>query len=191
MNTALLVFLILLWAVFLLPGALRARRTSPTSSVGTFERAMDVLASREVFVRNREGRYVYVPGDAATIVGDRERRRQQVIARRRAWFVRLLVATIALAPFALFLGGVAWVAFLGGAAALAGYAVLLRRWKIQADQAAEVVRELPDIDEEVVVEQRMVAGGEDVAAIPPGYAPIEPEDPWQDHGTVRIRRWDG
>jgi hypothetical protein len=73
-NTALILLLALMWAVFLLPGALRARRSSPASSVGTFTRAMDVLARRDVLIRRgREGRYVYVPSDAAAIVGDRAR----------------------------------------------------------------------------------------------------------------------
>lgn len=196
MNAALLVMLVLLWAVFLLPGALRARRSSPVTSVGTFERAMRVLARRGGgSVRSGEGRYVYVPQDASVIVGDRERRRQEIVERRRRLFVRLLIATGATLPFAAFLGGAAWFVFLGSAGVLTGYAVLLRRWKLQADQAAEVVRHLPDLDE---VERPAEPGARTAPIAAGGEPPVPdfqvadgPDERWPETSSVRIRHWQG
>jgi hypothetical protein len=133
---------------------------------------------------------VYVPRDAATIMGDRVRRRREVIAKRRTWFVRLLIATGALAPFAIFFGGPLWLVFLGVAGGLGGYAFLLRRWKVQADRAAEVVRELPDIDEAVPADAPLAAGGEDVAVAYAEAPTFQREEP-QARAGVRVRRWDG
>lgn len=138
---------------------------------------------------------MYVPRDASVIVGDRERRRREIVERRRRLFVRLLIATGATLPFAAFLGGAAWFVFLGAAGVLTGYAVLLRRWKLQADQAAEVVRHLPDLDE---VERPagtdphaapIAAGGEPpvaefrVGGVADEHSPAS--------STVRIRHWQG
>jgi hypothetical protein len=189
-NAALLILLALLWAIFLLPGAVRARRSSPTTSVGTFERAMRTLARKEAAIAERsEGRYVYVPSDAARIVGDRARRRRDLLERRRRLFVRLLVTTAVLVPLAFFVGGAFWLLLLASAGSLGVYAGLLRRWKTQADQAAEVVRELPDVAAVAHEgESRLAVGAED------GPLNLQvathPADPWAPQASVRIRRFD-
>ncbi len=189
MNVALLVFLALLWAVFLVPGALRSRRSSPTTSVGTFERAMTVLARRGERVARGEGRFVYVPRDAARIVGDREHRRREVVARRRRVFLRLLAVAGASVPVALVVGGATWILAFGAWAGLAAYAGLLRRWKLQADQAAEVVRELPDVAAPRERDAELLAVGGDVALPPALQVATHPDDPWEPRASVRIRRF--
>lgn len=143
MNGALVFLLALLWALVILPGALRSRRSSPTSSVGTFERAMDVLARRESNGYGGEGRVVYVPNDAVRISGDRAIRQQEIRARRRRTFMRLLVLTATSMVVAVVGGGQWWLMFLSTGALLTGYVVLLLRWKSQAEQAAAVARDLP------------------------------------------------
>jgi hypothetical protein len=195
-NAGLLILLALLWAVFLLPGALRARQSSPTSSVGTFERAMSTLGRRHhgrTWSR-REGRYVYVPSDAAMIVGDRARRRREVLERRRRIFVRLMATTGVIFPFAVFVGGAFWMLLVASSGALAVYAGLLRRWKLQADQAAEVVRELPDVEvaREVAEEHQgaRVAAGAEIGAGHGLQTATHPDDPWAPQSGVRIRRFD-
>lgn len=186
MNGALVLLLALLWALILLPGALRSRRSSPTTSVGTFERAMGVLArdARE------EGRHVYVPRDAERIVDDRARRRQEVVERRRKAFVRLLASVGVTLPAAIVVGGAAWLLFAGTVGGLAAYVVLLRRWKVQSDEAAEVVRRLPGLDADEV------EAGDEAQLVAVGYAPgglqvaTSPDEPWQPQASVRIRRWE-
>lgn len=190
MNVALLMFLALVWAVFLVPGALRSRRSSPTTSVGTFERAMTVLARGGETVRRSEGRLVYVPRDAARIVGDREHRRREVVARRRRLFLRLLAVAATSLVVAMILGGATWLLAVATAGVLAGYTSLLRLWKIQADQAAEVVRELPDVVIDINEPQRqlMAVGAEE--RLPPGLqVATHPDDPWEPSSGVRIRRF--
>lgn len=62
MNEALIIILVLLWAVALLPGALQSRSRSTHATVGGFERAMAVLKQRP------DGRYLMVPADARRVV---------------------------------------------------------------------------------------------------------------------------
>lgn len=198
MNGALVFLLALLWALVILPGALRSRRSSPASSVGTFERAMDVLARRESNGYGGEGRYVYVPNDAVRISGDRAIRQQEIRARRRRTFMRLLVLTATSMVVAVVGGGQWWLMFLSTGALLTGYVALLLRWKSQAEQAAAVARDLP--------------GGARarVPAAPPGSfgQPLMPDrellpvgavyssggqvDPmgWESRPAARIHRWE-
>lgn len=195
MNGALVVILALVWALVLLPGAVRSRRSSPTNSVGTFERAMDVLARRDGNPRSgrSDGRYVYVPHDAGRIVGERARRRNALVAQRRRMFVRLLGAAGITLPLAILFDGILWALFAASVAALGVYVGLLLRWKGQADQAAEVVRSLPDVPrardvaraehERVAVGAERPHGGVQVAT--------RDDDPWEPQTGVRIRRWDG
>jgi hypothetical protein len=193
LNAALLIFLVLLWAVFLLPGALRAHRTSPTTSVGTFHRAMRTLARRDPPRSGQAGRYVYVPSDPSILVDDRARRRRELMARRRRLFIRLLAATLVLFPVAVVVGGTLWVPFLVSAACLTVYVGLLRSWKVQADQAAAVVRELPDV---AVARHLTDVPGPKVAAgaeADPraGFQVVtHPAEPWEPQTAVRIRRFD-
>lgn len=64
MNDA-LALLVLLWAVLLVPSALRSR-TSSRTSIGRFERAMDALRTSS----SEAGREVLVPDDAVRIVAN-------------------------------------------------------------------------------------------------------------------------
>ncbi len=191
-NGALVVILALVWAMVLLPGAVRSRRSSPSNSVGTFERAMDVLARRDGNPRSgrSDGRLVYVPNDAGRIVGERARRRNAVITQRRRMFVRLLAAVGATLPLAILFDGILWMVFLASGTALGVYVGLLLRWKAQADQAAEVVRNLSDVPrarDVADVERQQVA----VGAERPLQVATRDEDPWEPQSGVRIRRWDG
>ncbi len=175
--------LILLWAALVVPGALKARNTSPHVTVGGFEHAMNVLRSEGH--DGGRGRRVMVPDDAGRIVarpvGDHlvpqsMPSEDPVIVRRRLWFVRALLATGISLGLALLLGGGAWLLFAGVAVASAVYVVVLRHLKLQRDAARDVVREL-DLDDQAVATTGQVAVGG--------------EDSWVGSGTVRLRRWDG
>lgn len=207
MNEALVVMLALLWAVVLLPGALRSRRVNTQATVGGFERAMDVLR------RQPDGRSLMVPEDAGRIVGQgrlservgaataptRVRREDPAIGRRRTTFVRLLAATGALFVAAVVLGGFAWTLFTLTLGVTAGYAALLRRYKLRRDEVREVVRELRgDEAAEPRHERLPVAvgagggyGAGDRYGEPAGVQVArQPDEPWQPMSGVRIRRWD-
>lgn len=180
MNEA-LILLVLLWAALLVPSALRSRTGSPHVTVGGFERAMDVLRSSPKGSEKGNGRQLLVPGDAGRIV-DHDgiaaaeeprpyRREDPRIEARRAWFLRALVGTVATVALAAVFGGLLWVVAVLSAAATGGYVTLLRRWKVQADQARSVVRRL-----EADARPRRETVGAAVG----------------DHaGSVRLRRWDG
>lgn len=146
-----LVLLVILWAAALVPSAVRARNASPHVTVGGFERAMDVLRSEQ---RTPPGRRVMVPGDPERIVqravrapspspddGGRFRREDPRVARRRAWFERLLVASVASMALGLFPGGWFWLVPAVVVGVTIGFTVRLRRLKVQADEARRVVRE--------------------------------------------------
>jgi hypothetical protein len=99
-----------------------------------------------------------------------------VIARRRVWFVRALLACVLTFAVALVAQGAAWLVFLAVVAATAAYVIVLRRLKHQRDQARHVVRELA-IDRDSLGDAGQVAVGG--------------EDAWVGSGTVRLRRWEG
>lgn len=186
MNEA-LVLLVLIWAAMLIPSALRSRNASPHVTVGGFERAMDVLRSDGRGSGGRRhgvGREVLVPGDALRIVERsvdvtdadaprRVRREDPRIVGRRTWFLRLLTASAVSTSTAVVVGSWVWVPTLLVLAATAAYVVLLRRWKLQRDEARRVVRELELHRDLAPVPERVVVGGE----------------VWSS-GTVRLRRWD-
>ena len=204
MNGALVVILALLWALVLVPGAIRSRRSSPTSSVGTFERAMDVLARRD-----QPGRVLYVPGDAGAIVGDRTLRRRAQLDDRRRRFTRMVAATLIGLPIAIVGEGRWWFVFFVPAVALGVYIALLLRWKAQAEQAATVVRTLPLAHapaREIVLEPDSLFGDEDeddeadeipgllavgsnvrIASSPSAFRQT---DSWPTSTAVRVRRWE-
>lgn len=175
--------LILVWAALIVPGAVRARNTSPHVTVGGFEHAMDVLRSeghsggrgRRVMVPDDAGRIVARPVDDHLVAAG-GRTEDPVITRRRLWFVRALLATGASFGLALLLGGGAWLVFTAVLVATAAYTAVLRHLKLQRDQARQVVRQL-DLDEEVVATTGQVAVGD--------------AESWVGSGTVRLRRWDG
>lgn len=182
MTAELLVLLGLVWAALFLPGAVRAHNTSPHVTVGGFERAMNVLRSDGN--RRAAGRRLMVPDDPARIVArpahdhpasSETAAEDPVVARRRSWFVRALVACVVTLGAAVLLQGAAWLLFLGTVGATAAYVVVLRRLKQQRDQARAVVQQL-DLDEQPLPEVGQVAvGGEEV---------------WVGSGSVRLRRWD-
>jgi hypothetical protein len=163
-----LVLVVVLWAAAMVPSAVRARNASPHVTVGGFERAMEVLRSEQ---RAAPGRRVMVPGDPERIVqravrapgpdgsskapgsgrssggpvapmsGRRFRREDPRVARRRAWFERLLVASVAALAVGLVLGGWFWLPMAAFVPVTIGYTVRLRWLKVQRDEARRVVRE--------------------------------------------------
>lgn len=192
-----MVVLALIWALVLLPGALRSRQSSPAASVGTFRRAMGVLAGHDHdrqrgqrhghrgAVASGKGRVLYVPDDAGRIVGDLTHRRNAIIAGRRTRFTRLVIATVVLLPVAIIVGGLTWLALTGSAAALVTYVVLLLRWKAQSQRAAEIMRLLPDDPEQarrgVPDRGRMAAGaGRSMAGL---RVAVDPDAPWERTGS--------
>lgn len=135
----------------------------------------------------REGRYVYVPRDAERLVGDHARRRKAIVERRRRAFIRILAASGLTLPGVIVVGGAAWLLFAMTVTALGAYVVLLRRWKLQADEAAEVVRQLPGLGEdEPDREDRLVAVGYSHGL----QVATSPDEPWTPQASVRIRRWE-
>lgn len=185
MSELFLVVLALVWAALLVPGALRARRASPHTTVGGFERAMDVLRSDP---RPGLGREVMVPGDANRIVdrdvddappSPRQRPEDPVVTRRRFWFTRSLVGTATTLLLALLGGGGwLWLPFAVSLVLTGGYVAVLRHLKLQRDEARQVVADLDlrRTEEPVVI---------DVAATEAGGS-----GGWSGSGTVRLRRWD-
>lgn len=183
MNEALL--LIVVWVgLFVVPGVVRARTTSPQATVGGFERAMNVLRSEPS--AHGGGRTLMVPGDASRIVARPvdtgaaagvSGPQDPVLARRRTWFVRGLLAVAVTFGLALLFGGAMWFAFLAAAGLTAAYVTVLRRLKLQRDQARQVVRSIEPAEE---------------AAVPPvGQVAVGGDEAWVGSGTVRLRRWDG
>lgn len=208
MDEVLLAALLIGWAAVLLPSALRARReTDPLVTVGGFTQAMAVLRGRP------DGREIMVPGQAERIVahdhstrstgrqGPRRpagprpgstSRRSDLVARRRTLFLRLLAATVGTFVLALVGGGLLWPMFVTTALALAGYVVMLRHFKLEADQARAVVRtidlsgyEVVEPDDDVDLLREPVAVGAERFQVA-----TRPDTPWQPQSSVRIRRWD-
>lgn len=219
MNGALVVLLALFWALVVLPSALRSRRSSPVSSVGTFERAMGVLARNEAGpnrrgprgarvanrsnarATTRDSRVVYVPRDPSRVVADWSGRREQMLARRRRMFVRLLGAVSIALVVGLVLGGRWWLGVPVTGLALVAYVTLLLRWKAQTDRAAQVVRALPDVNRarEVAHSQTGRPRQSGTVRVDPLYARPKPaqrnrERPPRREGPVRagvrVGRWE-
>jgi hypothetical protein len=179
-----LVLLVLLWAVLLVPGALRSRNSSPHATVGGFERAMDVLRNEGRGAAHGAGRQLLVPRDAGRIVGRevdrtvrsvRIRHEDPLVVQRRGWFLRGLVGSAIALVLAIVVGGWMWLPFLLVGTVTGGYVALLRHLKIQRDEARRVVREL-DLHR-VVADDR------------PELAAAGAEE-WTADGGVRLRRWD-
>ena len=198
LDEVLLAALVIGWAVVLLPGALRSRRsTDPMTTVGGFTRAMSVLRDRP------QGREIMVPHRADRIVGhgagapraavrpSEPSRRIDLLARRRTVFVRLLVATGASLLLAVAFGGLLWPAFVVAALGLGGYVALLRHYKVERDAARHVVVrafDAPRADEVAHEPEREPVA---VGAEPSGWqVATRFDEPWQGESTVRIRRWD-
>jgi hypothetical protein len=176
--------LVLLWAALLVPSALRSRTGSPHATVGGFERAMDVLKTSPRSAPKGAGRQLLVPGDAGRIVDHADiaaaeepkpyKREDPRVEARRVWFLRLVVGTVASIALAIGFGGLLWAVALLSLAATTAYVVLLRRWKLQADQVRSVVRRL-EAETATQREPERVPVGAAVGA---------------EAGSVRLRRWD-
>jgi hypothetical protein len=176
-----LVLLVLVWAALLIPGAIRSRNTSPHTTVGGFERAMDVLrkddrgpgGGRSVMVPKDAGRIVERPVEATERLLPRPRSEDPLVARRRAWFVRALAGTAGTFLLTVLIGGWMWLALTLVLLLTGAYASLLRRLKLQRDEARRVVRdlELHRVPERQAADLAVGAG-------------------WSGSGTVRLRRWE-
>lgn len=135
MNVEALVLVVLLWAVLLIPSALRSRTSSsPHVTVGGFQRAMDVLkaspssspSSPSAPASRGVGRRLLVPGEASRIVEHQDpamrsrsargddavppplvssTREDPTISARRVWFLRLIGGTIGSLLVAIVAGG--------------------------------------------------------------------------------------
>jgi hypothetical protein len=195
LDEVLLAALLIGWAAVLLPSALRSRReTDPLITVGGFTRAMAVLRGRP------EGREIMVPGQAERFAGQSRApagrrqpvptRRSHLLARRRALFVRMLAATGGTFLLAVVVGGLLWPLFVTTAMALGVYVGMLRHFKVEADQARDVVRSLDMHDAEVSwdgwepAEEPVAVGAESFQVV------TRPDTPWEPRSSVRIRRWD-
>lgn len=185
-----LVLLVLLWAVLLVPSALRNRTNSPHVTVGGFERAMDVLRTPN---RSGTGRQLLVPGEGAGRIVSHSQVETEaprpyhpedpVVAARRLTFTRLLAASGVAILVAIIVGGLVWWAAIAALAVTTGYASLLRRWKVQRDEMRAVVREIE------VPRQRAA----NVPAPTPSRVPVgavaSPEEAAAP-GAIRLRHWD-
>jgi hypothetical protein len=80
----------IMWAAFLAPTP--GRRRSAHTSVGEFERGLELLAYSEV--HGTEGRWIVTPRKGARFVGMAERQRARARDRRRRVFVILLESIV-------------------------------------------------------------------------------------------------
>jgi hypothetical protein len=181
-----LLLLVLAWAVLLLPGAVRTRNRSPVSTVGGFERAMAVLRGDESGAAGPFDRRPAAPGGAVFAGASRVDRppleppARAVLRRRRAWFVRLLVATAVTGVLAVIASGWLWGAFAAAVAVTAGYVATLRRLKLERDAARRVVA---DLVPRRSTDGRAGRGDED--------RELAGVVGWSSGDNVRLRRWDG
>lgn len=162
----------LIWSVVLLPQALRSWSSSPRTTVGGFERTMEALGTEGV-----TNMRLATPQPSSV-----RRRENPLIVKRRVRFMRMLFSLGLTTLAAIWFGGYVWLLFVATAAATGAYATILRRLKVQRDEAREVVRELhlhpPD-------QRRIEPGNLGRAAVgAEGYS-----DGWSST-TVRLRRWD-
>lgn len=204
LDEALLAALLIGWAAVLLPSALRSRReTDPLVTVGGFTQAMAVLRGRP------DGREILVPGQADRIVGHGEParrpaptprpgagRRSGLLRRRRQLFTRLLAATAGTFVLAVVVGGLLWPLFVTTAVALGAYVGLLRHFKIEADQARDVVRtiDLAGYEAEATHDRGWTPWEDERQPVAVGAESIQvvtrPDEPWAPNSSVRIRRWE-
>lgn len=199
MNEA-LVLLVLLWAVLLVPSALRSRTGSPHVTVGGFERAMDVLKTPS---HRSGGRQLLVPGDASRIVDHvgiapveqtrAFRREDPRVQARRVWFLRLVAGAVISLVLAVVFGGVLWAVAGLSVAATGTYVALLRRWKLQADQVRSVVRQLEADVSPQRVPVGVAVGGSAVGVSAVGGSAVGGSSVGESSvggSSVRLRRWD-
>lgn len=207
-----LLLLVLVWAVMVVPTALRSRERSPQATVGGFERAMNVLRGDPGGrVVDADGRPIDVA--AGPVVRSRlDGRTRRLMQLRRARFQRLVLATLAAAALGVALGGVAWSVPAVTLVITLSYATVLRRAKVQRVEARRRVAALSDARADA--DARTVAD-DDPFGVGPGErdafdaASARPAaraaaraaagagagagagGDWAPGQTVRLRRWDG
>ncbi len=195
--TEALVLIVLVWAGMLVSGALRSRSASPHVTVGGFERAMDVLRSDNGMIDRggrrdgRTGRRLLVPSDAGRIVerpvddtlppNARLRGEDPLLARRRMWFERAVAVSGLSLVLGVAFGGWLWIPTAMVWAVTAAYVTVLRRLKLQRDEAKQVVREL-ELDRDDV---RTLHVPDDVAVGAGSLGSASAAT----GGSVRLRRW--
>ncbi len=125
-----LLLLILVWVALLLPGALRSHlRSSPRTTVGGFQRAMDGLRADRAVTRSAP-------------IAHGAPREDPVIVARRTRFLRLTGLaglTLLVAPFT---GGVMWAVAGVAVSAVLIATMVLRRLKLQREAARSVLTRL-------------------------------------------------
>jgi hypothetical protein len=125
-----LLLLVLVWVALLLPGALRSHlRSSPRTTVGGFQRAMDGLRTDH---------------SATRIASSRQgpRREDPVIVLRRTRFLRLALLAVLLVAAAPLVGGLMWLAAGVAVSSVITATLVLRSLKVQRDAARGVVTQL-------------------------------------------------
>jgi hypothetical protein len=128
-----LLLLVLVWVALLLPGALRSQlRSSPRTTVGGFQRAMDGLRTDRGLAR----------GTAPTQRLGGPPLEDPLLVRRRTRFLRLVafaVLTLLVAPF---VGGAMWLTVGVAWSTVLSATLVLRRLKLQRSAARRVLTQL-------------------------------------------------
>jgi hypothetical protein len=128
-----LLLLVLVWVALLLPGALRSHlRSSPRTTVGGFQRAMEGLRSD----RSAAGARSVTPLLGGPTPED------PVLVRRRTRFLRLFGLAVLALLVAPFVGGAMWLAVGVAWSTVITATLVLRRLKLQREAARGVLTRL-------------------------------------------------
>jgi Flp pilus assembly protein TadB len=165
-----LLLLIMVWVALLLPGALRSRlRSSPRTTVGGFQRAMDGLR-----IDGRESSAPSLTNPAYGVQASR-RREDPALVRRRRRFLGLVVVTMVAVGLAPVLGGAAWAVAAVTLGTTLVVVLVLRRLKLQRQAVRSVLVDLdlrrpaqPLIDE-ITGELIVAAGSAGTSVRLPGW----------------------
>lgn len=189
-----LLLLVLVWAVMVVPTALRSRERSPHATVGGFERAMNVLRGEPGGrVVDADGRPI--DGAEGPVLRSRlDPRTRRVMELRRARFTRLVVATLATVALGAYLGGALWSVPAIAVVITASYATVLRRAKVQRVEARRRVADLTAARDDRFDERPIDGFDERAGRVPlarAAAARVPAGSEWVPGQTVRLRRWDG
>lgn len=194
-----LLLLVLVWAVMVVPTALRSRERSPQATVGGFERAMNVLRGEQGgHVVDADGRAIDVE-TGPTVRSRLDGRTRRLMQLRRTRFTRLVLVSLATVALAAMLGGSAWTVPAIAVTATLSYATVLRRAKVQRVEARRRVAALSDaravpgadLDEGEPSDGRSEQGGARGVRSARADARAAAGGDWGPGQTVRLRRWDG